>query len=78
MHEVHALVCTSMYTAQHDVHTVDKAQYAIRAGSETGIRGSYSLHYYVVCMAWHAEFPVLLTYLVFFIFFILFILSTYS
>jgi len=29
-----------MYTAQHDVHTVDKTQCAIRAGSETDIRGS--------------------------------------
>lgn len=74
MHEVHAIVC--MYTAQHDVHSVDKTQYAIRAGSETGIRGSYSLHYYTVCMAWCVELPVLLTYLVFYLFFILFILST--
>jgi len=68
MHEVHAIAC--MYTAQHDVHTV-KTQYAIRVGSETGIRGSYSLHYYAVCMAWRVELPMLLTYFVFYLFFCL-------
>jgi len=70
MHEVHAFVC--VYTAQHEVHTVNKTQYAKHAGSETGIRDSYSLRYFAFCMAWRAELPVLLTYLVFFIFYLIY------
>ena len=46
MHDVHAFIYIYIYThthtAQHDVHTVDKAQYATHAGSETGILRTYA------------------------------------